>query len=283
MTDNLKHIEEFWNNNLCGSHFVDARYPSEAFFERYRRFRYKKEHHLNNIIDWESAINKNVLEVGTGVGADGVRWAKYAKFYVGIDLTDEAVSATYHHLKLLRLRGNILKGDTELLPFNANSFDIVYTHGVLHHAPCIEKALKEIYRVLRVGGVLIIMLYCKDSFNYWLRIQLYFRIRFLLEFLKYKLRVEAIDPWKSHIRNYQNLGWSYFSWNNWYHRCTDGPNCPIANIYHKHEIVDMVQNAGFIVDYMRKAHFPMGAKFPRIEKILAKYIGFYQFVWANKK
>jgi ubiquinone/menaquinone biosynthesis C-methylase UbiE len=279
--DRLKQIEEFWNKNLCGKHFIDTKYPSKEFFEQYIAFRYSKEHHLDYFIDWESAKNKDILEIGIGIGSDGTRWARYAKSYTGIDLTDEAVEATRIHFKHLGLKGKIIKANTEVLPFSDNEFDIVYSHGVLHHTPDIRKALKEIYRVMKPQGEFILMLYSKDSLNYWLRIQFYFRLRFLFELLKNKLGLKANEHWKSHIRNYQIKGHSYFSWNGWYHHCTDGPDCEIANIYHKYEIISLLKGAGFIVKKIVKAHFPIKVS-PKLERFLSRYIGFYQFVWAYK-
>lgn len=93
-------MEDFWNKNLCGKHFITAKYPSEDFFKQYCDFRYSKEHHLNYLIDWHLAKDKDVLEIGLGVGADGTRWATYANSYTGVDLTTEAIVATKLHLKL---------------------------------------------------------------------------------------------------------------------------------------------------------------------------------------
>jgi len=281
IVNRTKQVEDFWNRNLCGKRFISSLYPSKEFFEEYRQLRYKKEHHLNYLIDWASAKDKDVLEIGLGIGADGTQWARYAKSYTGIDLTDEAIQATRLHFNHLGLKGSILKADAEMLPITDKRFDIVYSHGVLHHVPNIENALREIFRVLRQNGEVILMLYNKASFNYWVRIQLYFRIRFLFEFLRYKLGMNVGEPWISHIRNLKNKGWLYFSWNNWYHHCTDGPDCEIANIYHSSEIVDMLKKAGFSIKRMHRAHFPIGAS-PAIENFLGKYIGFYQFVWARK-
>ncbi len=282
MKNKLKQIEGFWNKNLCGKHFIAAKYPSKEFFEQYRDFRYKKEHHLNYLIDWKSARNKDILEIGLGVGADGTRWAEQAKSYSGIDLTNEAVIATKLHFKHLGLDGYIIKGNVESLPYSDNKFDIIYSHGVLHHTLSLENALIEINRVLKLNGQLIIMLYTKYSFNYWVRIQFYFRLRFLSELFKLKLGLKVTDPWRSHIKNYQKIGRLYFSWHNWPHRCTDGPGCEIANIYYTHEIKKYLDAAGFCASKLRKAHFPIGGKHPALELFLAKYVGFYQFAWANK-
>ncbi len=57
------------------------------------------------------------------------------------------------------------------LPF-ADSFDMVFSHGVLHHVPEIKQAEKEISRVLRPGGELVIMMYARWSLNYLVSIAL---------------------------------------------------------------------------------------------------------------
>lgn len=277
-----KKVEEFWNNNLCGSHFIRAKYPSKEFFEQYREYRYAKEHHLQDLIDWHSAQNKDILEIGLGVGADGTQWARFAKSYTGVDLTNEAVIATKLHLRILDLNGTVVKGNAECLPFADQSFDIVYSHGVLHHTSSIEQAMYEVYRVLKPNGQLILMLYSKNSFNYWLRIQFYFRAMFLFSLIKNNLRLKVDEPWRSHIQNYQKLGWSYFSWRTWPHHCTDGPNCEIANIYYWREIKDLLNTAKFRIIRKHKAHFPIGLKNKFLEQFLAKYLGFFQFIWATK-
>ncbi len=63
-------------------------------------------------------------------------------------------------------------GDAEAFPFEDNSFDIIYSWGVLHHTPDTRRAIEEVYRVLRPGGIARIMVYNRYSvvgYVLWLR------------------------------------------------------------------------------------------------------------------
>lgn len=282
-SEGLEQVEEFWDNNLCGKQFVEAKFPSKEFFELYRNFRYKKTHHLDAYVDWVSAKGKDVLEIGLGIGADGTRWATHAKSYTGVDLTAEAVRATQTHLSHLNLTGKVMQGNAEALDLLSQNFDIVYSHGVLHHTVKIENTFNEVHRVLRPGGQFIVMLYSKGSFNYWVRIQLYFRMRLRFELLKNKLGGKSRGNWALHVKNYHTEGREYLSWKNFPHRCTDGPDCKIANIYWRSEMCSMLEQAGFSIEKTKKAHFPVGGNFPKLERFLASFMGFHQLIWARKK
>jgi ubiquinone/menaquinone biosynthesis C-methylase UbiE len=65
-----------------------------------------------------------------------------------------------------------MQGDAEDLSFEDGAFDIVYSNGVLHHTVSTEKAMDEVFRVLKPGGLAVIMLYCKSSWHYWINIWL---------------------------------------------------------------------------------------------------------------
>ncbi|NQV54028.1 MAG: class I SAM-dependent methyltransferase [Flavobacteriales bacterium] len=281
-TKSLEQVENFWNDNLCGKHFITSRYPTPEFFKEYRDFRYKKTHHLDFLIPWSSAKGNKVLEIGLGVGADGTRWAAHAEEYFGVDLTFEAVTATSEHLKLLGLKGQISQGNAENLDFHDKSFDIVYSHGVLHHTTNTLQAIKEVTRVLKDDGEAIVMLYCKDSFNYWFRIQLFFRLKFLVSLFLSKLGLQIKGVWKEHLDNFKTKGWSYFSWKEWPHHCTDGANCDIANIYSKGELLKLFGAAGLRVNRIKQAHFPIGIN-PKLERRLSSFLGFHAIVFASKK
>jgi ubiquinone/menaquinone biosynthesis C-methylase UbiE len=117
--------------------------------------------------------NADVLEIGSGNGAHSALFAfQYGARMTSVDITPSRVLATSKKLDLLSPGGDhlCLRADAETLPFSGDAFEIVYSNGVLHHTPDTAKAIGEVYRVLKPGGVAVIMLYAKHSFQYWINL-----------------------------------------------------------------------------------------------------------------
>ncbi len=114
---------------------------------------------------------RRVLEVGPGAGGHSALFAKYGAVMASADLTYSRTRATQAKFDLM---GDMAAGcqamqsDAENLPFADDTFDIVYSNGVLHHTLDTERAIAEVLRVLKPGGRAVIMLYCKSSWHYWI-------------------------------------------------------------------------------------------------------------------
>ena len=63
----------------------------------------------------------------------------------------------------LNLPINYQVGNAEKIDFPDDTFDVIYSFGVIHHTPDIQQAVGEIYRVLKPGGKIYIMIYAKYS------------------------------------------------------------------------------------------------------------------------
>jgi SAM-dependent methyltransferase len=118
----------------------------------------------------EALDGRRVLEIGSGSGGHSALFAKHGARMTSIDVTWERAAATARKFALLGPRGGAclaVQADAERLPFADGAFDIIYSNGVLHHVPDTERAVAEALRVLRPGGLAVVMLYCKSSFHYW--------------------------------------------------------------------------------------------------------------------
>ena len=232
-------VQSFWDNYPCGDSQVGGiekfQNDYEKFFSEYDKLRYKNESHILKLIDDIDWKDKNILEIGLGQGADSEQIIKRGGIWSGIDLTNESIKRTQTRLSLRKLPFKVLKqGDVLSLPFKDNSFDIVYSFGVLHHVPNIEKAQKEIHRVLKPNGELIVMLYAKYSLNYLISISILRRLGLILLYLKGSSSTEI---YSQHILNAKKIGlFKYIKMSNFIHKNTDGPLNPYSKVYGLKEV-----------------------------------------------
>jgi ubiquinone/menaquinone biosynthesis C-methylase UbiE len=99
------------------------------------------------------------LEVGVGAGTDHLQWARAGAVCYGVDLTDRAIETTRAHLALYGYHSALQRIDAEELPFPDDTFDIVYSWGVIHHSARPERIVHEIRRVLKPSGTFLGMMY----------------------------------------------------------------------------------------------------------------------------
>ncbi len=295
-------VHSFWNTEACGTHFVENAADEKDFFEKFRHYRYSTEWHIPLLVPFAEARGSKVLEIGTGNGAEGVMFALNGAQYTGVDLTEAALEATRRHFAVMGLSGTFQKENAEQLSFPNETFDLVFSHGVLHHTPNTQRAVDEVYRVLKPGGRAIIMLYHKHSFNYYIRIMSYMRLRVLLKILSRVGRWHSdrekhssasvrglrgnrdSQVWDLHYQQFLLRGWDYLRARNFVHHCTDGPECPVAYAFSKAEagrIFSRFHDLRFSV-----AHFPLRRYWRRIpfgiEKLVARTMGWYLFIFARK-
>ncbi len=119
----------------------------------------------------ESLSGKRVLEIGPGAGGHSALFAKYGAIVTSADITLARVRSTKAKFELMGTMAKgcqVVQSDAEKLPFKDNSFDIVYSNGVLHHTSDTQGSITEAFRVLKPEGRAVIMLYCKSSWHYWI-------------------------------------------------------------------------------------------------------------------
>ena len=165
-------IRGYWEADPCGAHLANAPRGTAEFFAQVEAARYALEPFIPAFADFERWRGRDVLEIGTGLGTDFVGFARAGARASGIDLTATAIELVRRRLDLEGKQAVLRVGDAEALPFDDESFDLVYSWGVLHHTPDTRAAIGEVRRVLRPGGEARIMLYSRRSWvalGVWLR------------------------------------------------------------------------------------------------------------------
>ena len=125
---------------------------------------------FSDLIDYDGLRGRHVLEVGCGLGAIAAELARQGARVTALDLTCTGVRSVRRRFDLDRQRASAVQGDAAHLPFADASFDFVWSWGVLLHAPDLDAAFAEIYRVLRPGGEFRLMMYNRQSIYNWVGI-----------------------------------------------------------------------------------------------------------------
>ena len=170
--DKEKHeIQKQWDKDPCGANTVkEIQAETLEYYQAIRHHRYEEYGPwFDNAMDFDHFKGIDILEIGVGLGSDHFRFASNTNRMTALDLSREHLRQTMKHLSLESLQTRPIYGDAESMPFDDESFDLVYSFGVLHHTPNTKKSIDEVHRVLRSGGRAIIALYHRNSWFYWMQ------------------------------------------------------------------------------------------------------------------
>lgn len=173
-----RRTREQWGNDPCGAIHGDGyEIGSREFFDNVEAHRYDVyAPWMREVMEFDGFAGKELLEVGCGMGSDLLQFARGGSIVTGLDYTPRSAEISRRRFGVYGVPGKFLIGDAENLPFPDGSFDVVYSNGVLHHTPDTQRAIDEVFRVLRPGGVAKVMLYHRRSLYYWFVIMLRFGI-----------------------------------------------------------------------------------------------------------
>jgi SAM-dependent methyltransferase len=118
----------------------------------------------------EDLKGKLVLDVGCGMGRFAEVATRWGGRVVGIDLSAAAEVAARN---LSDREFAALQADVFSLPFAPESFDLIYSVGVLHHTPNCEQAFKTLPQYLKPSGKIAVWLY--SGYNKWYRFSDFYR------------------------------------------------------------------------------------------------------------
>jgi ubiquinone/menaquinone biosynthesis C-methylase UbiE len=167
-------IRRYWDSHTLGLQYVKDRSlePGTAeFFAHIRPWMNPfKFPWIMERIERESALlrGKHLLEIGCGMGYDSLEFLKRGVRVTATDLTPNAVRLAARHFELEGVRAESVHTENALhLSFPDETFDAVWSNGVLHASGDTGRAVAEARRVLRTGGRAIIShFYRKPSWMY---------------------------------------------------------------------------------------------------------------------
>lgn len=276
-------IEAFWAEHPCGDHIVgglERRFAGDHdhFFEEYDAWRYDQEGHIPGCLDAMQVRGLRLLEIGLGQGAEAEQLIRRGARYSGLDLTDTSIARVRRRLELHDLPYDDLRQGSALeIPWPDSSFDVVFSHGVLHHIPDIEAAEREIHRVLKPTGRLVVMLYAKHSVNYHLSIRVLRRAALAAVYPLAKAGLYRPKGFVAqHVANAEQVGLApYLRMESFVHRNTDGPLNPFARVYDRRRVERDFPHFEVV---RTERHYPHAPPLPTATDRFGRWLGWHLWV-----
>lgn len=283
-------VESFWNSKPCDSDRSALAPKSREYFLEIERERYRYQHHIPQILSRADFRGKRVLEIGTGVGTDARHIIGKGGLYIGVNVDQGSTDMTASALEAFALPGTVERCSATSLKYDDESFDVIYSFGVLHHIPDVEKAISEIYRVLKPSGTLLIMLYNRSSINY--RVEIMFLRKLFLHLLtvpgaipfltKIGFPREKLERHRELYRMAERVGDD-----EWLSRNTDGPDNPYSRVYGRSEIEALLSRFRILrqeIYFLDARHWGiLGGLLPRAAiEWLGRRWGWHRVVYASK-
>jgi SAM-dependent methyltransferase len=207
----IESVKSFWEQNPVAAEAIPEERGTAAYFRVFDALREAdgcEPYPLSEAIHgYSAAKGLKVLDIGCGNGYVLYQYARHGAEVTGVDLTKTAVELSRERFALGGLSGEFLEVDGNKLPLPDGHFDIVCSMGVLHHISNPRPMADEIFRVLKPGGRLIVMLYHRYS---WKNLVLIRLRRIFDPHFRGKTQQEALNM-------------------------NDGDACPLALVYSRKE------------------------------------------------
>ena len=164
----LDQVRHYWNTRPCNIRHSTSPVGTKEYFDEVESRRYANEPHNYTFPEFERWKGLRVLEIGCGIGTDATNFARHGAVYTGVDLSAASIELAKKRFQVFGLTGTFIECNAEELDrvfSNGEKFDLIYSFGVIHHAPNPARVVACLNNLLAPGGEIKCMLYAKDSWK----------------------------------------------------------------------------------------------------------------------
>ncbi len=167
MTATIEEVKKFWDDRPCNIRHSSKEVGTLEYFNEVTKKKFFVENHILKFTKFPQWENKKVLEIGCGLGTVGINFSFNGADYTGVELSKESLEIAEKRFDLYNQPGRFYLGNAEELSsfVPVETYDLIYSFGVIHHSPQPEKIISEIKKYMNENSVLKIMLYAKDSWK----------------------------------------------------------------------------------------------------------------------
>ncbi|MBV9406180.1 MAG: class I SAM-dependent methyltransferase, partial [Acidobacteriaceae bacterium] len=163
----VRDVQDYWNRRPCNVRHSKLEVGTRAYFDEVEERKYFVEPHIPKFAQFPRWKGKRVLEIGCGIGTDAVNFARAGADYTAIELSETSLEVARKRFDVFGLKGNFIACNAEELSSHVekNSFNLVYSFGVIHHTPNQRAVVEEIRKVIKHDGEFRMMVYAKNSWK----------------------------------------------------------------------------------------------------------------------
>lgn len=162
-------VRRYWDARPCNIRHSPKAVGTREYFDEVEARKYLVEPHIPAFAEFERWKGKKVLEVGCGIGTDTIRFARAGARVTAVDLSEESLAVAQRRAAVFGLEDRIsfhrvdAERLSEIVP--VETYDLVYSFGVVHHTPHPENAVREIRKYMGPQSVLKMMVYHRYSYK----------------------------------------------------------------------------------------------------------------------
>lgn len=166
-TVSIEAVKQFWNNRPCNIRHSNKPLGSREYFDEVEQRKYFVEPHIPSFAEFEKWRGKKVLEIGCGIGTEAINFARHGADLTIIELSQDSLALTKKRFATYGLEARFVLGNAEELGalLSGETFDLIWSFGVIHHSPHPEKILQHCQKMLSNDGELRMMVYAKLSYK----------------------------------------------------------------------------------------------------------------------
>jgi SAM-dependent methyltransferase len=164
----LDQVRQYWNSRPCNLKHSTSPIGTKEYFDEVEARRYTNEPHNYIFPEFSRWNGLRVLEIGCGIGTDAVNFARHGAIYTGVDLSSASIELAKKRFEVFGLKGTFIECNAEELDTvfkDHDKFDLIYSFGVIHHAPRPDKVVSCLPALLAPDGEVKVMLYAKNSWK----------------------------------------------------------------------------------------------------------------------
>lgn len=164
----MTRVRTFWNKRPCNIRHSLLEIGTKEYFNEIEKRKYFVEPHIPGFARFNSWQDKDILEVGCGIGTDTINFARAGARVTAIDISSKSVSIAKKRAKIFKLKNiKFFVHDAEKLSkfLPSKTYDLIYSFGVIHHTPNPERLIQQFAYFSHKGTILKIMVYNRYSWR----------------------------------------------------------------------------------------------------------------------